>query len=161
MADKTVKFGSVVVTVPEHLVPPEEAGSLSPTELSRIPKAPRAVGALCEIAADAMDRAGKSFQPPPGVTADGLRKAGARADGCDLIIHDLEVVLNRFRQANVMGDADAYKLVRQVNDQVKAQGKHSPELHRIFDRLVQSFADLRGHKEPATPTPAPTPEPTP
>lgn len=161
MADKTVKFGSVTVTVPDLLVPPEEAGSLSPTELARIPKAPRSVGALCESAADGIERAGKSFQPPPGVTADALRKAGQKADGIDLIIHDLEVVLNRFKQGNLLVDAEAYKLVRQVNDQVKAQSKHSPELAKIFDPLLQAFSALRGRRDnaeaPAPPSPSPTP----
>jgi len=160
MAEKTVKFGSVTVTIPDLLVPPEEAGSLSPAELARIPKAPRSVGALCENAADGLESAGKAFQPPPGVTADALRKAGQKADGIDLIIHDLEVVLNRFKQGNLLIDADAYKLVRQVNDQVKAQSKHSPELTKIFAPLLQAFSALRGRRaEPAPPIP-PSSSPT-
>lgn len=160
MADKTLKFGAVSVSVSDQLVPPDEAGSLSPAELARIPKAPRSVGALCESAADGIERAGKAFQPPPGVTADALRKAGQRADGIDVIIQDLEVVLNRFKQANLLLDAEAYKLVRQVNDQVKAQSKHSPELAKIFAPLLQAFSALRGRKDDAEPTPPP-PNPTP
>lgn len=158
MADKTLKFGSVSVTLADSLVPPEEAGSLSPTELARIPKAPRSVGALCESAADGIERAAKAFQPPPGVTADALRKAGQRADGIDVIIQDLEVVLSRFKQGNLLLDAEAYKLVRQVNDQVKAQSKHSPELAKIFAPLLQAFSALRGRKDDAEPSP-PTPTP--
>lgn len=161
MADKTVKFGSVSVTVPDLLLPPEEAGSLSPTDLARIPKAPRSVGSLCESAADGIERAGKSFQPPPGVTAESLRKAGQKADGIDLIIHDLEVVLNRFKQGNLIFDAEAYKLVRQVNDQVKAQSKHSPELARIFEPLLHAFSALRGRKDDSESPPSPLPAPTP
>ena len=56
MADKTVKFGAVTVSVPERLMPPEDAGSLSAADLARIPKAPRSVGALCESAADGIER---------------------------------------------------------------------------------------------------------
>ncbi|MBL9007215.1 MAG: hypothetical protein JNJ46_23360 [Myxococcales bacterium] len=160
MADKTLKFGSVAVTLPDSLVPPDEAGSLSPAELARIPKAPRAVGALCESAADGIERAGKAFQPPPGITVDALRKAGQKADGIDLIIHDVEVVLNRLKQGNLLFDAEAYKLVRQVNDQVKAQSKHSPELAKIFAPLLQAFSALRGRRDDAEPTP-PVPSPAP
>ena len=161
MADKTVKFGAVTVSVPERLMPPEAAGSLSAADLARIPKAPRSVGALCESAADGIERAGKSFQPPPGITADALRKAGESADGIDLIIHDLEVVLNRFKQGNLLVDAEAYKLVRQVNDQVKVQSKHSPELAKIFASLLQSFSTLRGRRNEPEPPPPGAPTPTP
>jgi ABC-type transporter Mla subunit MlaD len=160
MADKTLTLGAVAVTVPESLVPPEEAGSLSPLALSRIARAPRAVGVLCESAADGLERAGKAFQPPPGVTAALLREAGQRADGIDVIIQDLEVVLNRFKQANLLFDSEAYRLVRQVNDQVRAQAKHSPELARMFAPLLQAFATLRSRKDEEEPTPTP-PAPTP
>lgn len=87
-----------------------------------------------------------------------MRKAGQKADGIDLIIHDVEVVLNRLKQGNLLFDAEAYKLVRQVNDQVKAQSKHSPELAKIFAPLLQAFSALRGRRDDAEP-PVPTPAP--
>jgi len=159
MANKTISYGSVSVTIAENLMPPEAAGTLSPTEMARVPKAPRNVGAMCEDAADAIERAGKLFVPPAGVTADKLRQAGERADGTDVIIHDMEVLLHRLKQGNVLHDADAYSLVRQVNDQVKAQAKLNPELNKIFALLLQGFAT--GRKSRPEPEPEPTPAPAP
>lgn len=161
MADKTVKYGTVSITVPDHLVPPEEAGSLSPVEVSRIPRAPRAVGTLCDLAADGIERAGKAFQAPAGVTPDSLRKAGERADGMDLVIHDLEVLLNRYKQGNLLVDAAAYAIVRQINDQIKAQSKQNPELTQFFAQLLQAMVKLRGTREEHAPAPAPAPTPAP
>lgn len=163
MADKTVKYGNVSITVPDHLVPPDEAGTLSALEVSRIPRSPRAVGTLCDMAADAMERAGKTFQAPAGVTADSLRKAGERADGMDLVIHDIEVLLNRYKQGNLLVDAAAFALVRQVNDQIKAQSKQNPELTQFFAQLLQAMTKLRKPKDEPAPTPAPalTPAPKP
>ena len=142
-------------------VPPDEAGSLSAAEVARIPRAPRAVGTLCELAADAIERAGKAFQPPAGVTPDSLRKAGERADGMDLVIHDIEVLLNRYKQGNLLVDAQAYSIVRQVNDQVKAQAKLNPELSHFFAQLLQAFAKVRSTREEPAPASAPSPAPTP
>jgi len=161
MADKTVKYGNVSITVPDHLVPPDEAGTLSALEVSRIPRSPRSVGALCDMAADAMERAGKAFVAPAGVTADSLRKAGERADGMDLVIHDIEVLLNRYKQGNLLVDAQAYSIVRQVNDQVKAQAKLNPELSHFFAQLLQAFAKVRSTREEPAPASAPSPAPTP
>lgn len=143
MANVTIKLGSVSLTIPSHLAPPAEAGSLSPEQVARIPRAPRAVGVLCELAAQGIERAGKDFQPPPGVTPDALREAAEKADGIDSVIDDLEAVLNRFKQANLLFDAAADKLARQVNDQVKVQGKHNPELLKIFATLVERITTAR------------------
>jgi hypothetical protein len=161
MADKTVKYGTVSITVPDYLVPPEEAGTLSPVEVSRIPRAPRAVGTLCDLAADGIERAGKAFQAPAGVTADSLRKAGERADGMDQVIQDIEVLLNRYKQGNLLVDSAAYAIVRQVNDQIKVQAKQNPELNQFFAQLLQAMVKLRGTREEHAPAPAPAPAPTP
>lgn len=141
-----IKHGHISVTIPDELDPPEKAGKMTPEEVSRIPKAPRGLGLACEKAAAAIKKAGKKFTAPAGITPDGLVAAGDRAEGIDLVINDMEVVLQVAKQANLLFDADAYEQLRKVNDQVKAQGKHDPELLTIFKDIIDYFA--RGPRTP-------------
>ena len=144
-----IKHGSVAVTIPDELAPPEEAGNLAPEDVRRIPKAPRGLGLVCEATADALEKAGTSFTPPSEVTPASLRHMGSRAEGIDQVILDLEVVFNRLKQANLLFDAAAWEQIRKMNDQVKAQGKHDPELLVKFKPLLDFFA--RGPRSPAPP----------
>jgi ABC-type transporter Mla subunit MlaD len=135
-----VKYGTVSVTIDDFLAPPDQAGKLSPAELARIARPPRGIGLACDQAADAIDKAGASFSAPKDVTAASLREAGPRADGIDLVIADLEVVLGILKQANALFDGTAYEQIRKVNDQVKAQGKHQPEIEKMFESVLAYFA---------------------
>ena len=137
---KTITHGTITVAVPDHLAPPEKAGKMTADEIARIPKPRRGIGVVCDQAADAMEKAAGKFAPPPGVTADSLRQAGQRADDIDTFLIDIDVVREVLRQANLIFDADAYEQVRKMNDQVKAQGKHNPELLTIFQQLLDYFA---------------------
>ena len=150
MAD--IRHGSVTVTIADNLAPPPEAGNLGPDEVRRIAKAPRGIGLICDATADGIEKSGGKFAPPPGVTAATLRALGKRAEGIDQVILDLEVVLNKLKQANLLFDAEAWEEIRKTNDQVKAQGKHDPEILVMFKPLLDFFA--RGPK-PAAPSPAP------
>ena len=76
--------------------------------------------------------------------------AGDRAEAIDLVINDMEVVLQTLKQANLIFDAEAYEQLRKVNDQVKAQGKHDPELLTIFKDVIDYFA--RGPRAPKGPS---------
>src|SRR5690606_21448780 len=115
MAD--VKHGTVTVTVPDPLAPPERAGKLSPEEVQRLPKARRGLGVLGLHVADAIDKLGSAFIPPAGVTAEGVLAACQRAEDIDQVITDLDVILARFKQANLIWDAEAWEMLRKVNDQ--------------------------------------------
>jgi hypothetical protein len=116
----------------------------------RIPKAPRGIGLICDTTADALEKAGAKFTAPAGVTPESLRAAGARAEGIDQVILDLEVVMNTLKQGNLLMDAAAWEQVRKMNDQVKSQGKHDAELLVIFKPLLDFFA--KGPR-PTGPTP--------
>jgi hypothetical protein len=151
-----IKHGTVAVTIADELTPPAQAGTLGPDEVRRIPKPPRGIGLVCEAAADAMEKAGAKFSPPPGVTATTLRSSGDRADSIDQVILDLEVVANKLKQANLIFDADAWEQIRKMHDQVKAQGKHDPELLVMFKPLLDFFA--RGPRQPTPPAPQPAAE---
>ena len=138
MAD--IKHGTVTVSIADELAPAPEAGSLGPDEVRRIAKAPRGIGLICDATADAMEKAGAKFTAPGGVSAASLRALGTRAEGIDQVILDLDVVLNKLKQANLLFDAEAWEQVRKMNDQVKAQGKHDPELMVMFKPLLDFFA---------------------
>jgi hypothetical protein len=151
MAD--IRHGTVTVTVADEFAPPPEAGNLGPDEVRRIAKAPRGIGLICDATADGIEKSGGRFAPPPGVTAATLRALGKRAEGIDQVILDLDVVLNRLKQANLLFDAEAWEQIRKTNDQVKVLGKHDPEVLVMFKPLLDFFA--RG---PRTSAPAPSPQ---
>jgi regulator of RNase E activity RraB len=136
----TITQGTITVQVPDLLQPPPEAGKLSPNDIKRIPRARRGVGQLCTQAAEALERAGVAFAPPPGITAQSLRDASTRADGIGAYIIDIEVIRKTLKQANLLFHADAWKQVRQVNDQIKSQVKHNPALAVVFQQVLQTFA---------------------
>src|SRR5262245_39735303 len=110
-----VKHGTIVVTIADELALPEQAGNLSAAEVSRLPKAPRGIGLACTYAADALEKAGERFTAPRDVSKATLLGAADRADGIDQVIVDLEVVLARMKQANLLFDAEAWELLRKVN----------------------------------------------
>lgn len=140
------------VSIPDEFPLPSQAGSLSPEDVQRIAKAPRGLGLACDAAADALEKSGTKFIPPAEVTPASLRTLGKRAEGIDQVILDLDVVLNKLKQANLLFDSAAWEQLRKVNDQVKAQGKHDPEVMVMFKPVLDFFARVR-------PAPAPAPQP--
>lgn len=64
------------------------------------------------------------------------------------MILDLDVVLNKLKQADLLFAAEAWEQVRKINDQVKAQGKHDSEVMVMFKPVLDFFARIR-------PAPAP------
>jgi len=144
-----IQHGTVSVSIPDEFAMPAQAGSLSPDDVRRIAKAPRGLGLACDAAADVLEKSGAKFVPPTGVTPTSLRALGKRAEGIDQVIVDLEVVLNKLKQANLLFDADAWEQIRKLNDQVKAQGKHDPEVMVMFKPVLDFFA--RARPAPAAP----------
>jgi hypothetical protein len=153
MAD--IRHGTVTITIADDFAPPPEAGNLGPEEVRRIAKPPRGIGLICDTTADVVEKSAARFVPPAGVTPASLRMSGKRADGIDQVILDLEVVLNKLKQANLLFDAEAWEQIRKTNDQVKMQGKHDPEVLVMFKPLLDFFA--RGPRSPI-PAPLPTPQ---
>jgi hypothetical protein len=114
----------------------------------------RRIGLVCDAAADALEKSGTKFAAPAGVTPALLRTMGKRAEGIDQVILDLDVVLNKLKQANLLFDAEAWEQIRKLNDQVKAQGKHDPEVMVMFKPVLDFFARVR----PTATAPAPAPQ---
>lgn len=138
----TITQGTITMQIPDLLQPPPQAGKLSAKEMQRTPKARRGIGQLCVQAAEAVERAGSDFAPPPGVTAQSLRDAAERAESIGAYIVDVEVLLRTLKQTNLLFHAEAWKAVRQVNDQVKAQVRHNPGLAAAFQPLLDTFASF-------------------
>lgn len=146
-----IQHGTVSVSIPDEFAMPAEAGNLSSEEVRRIAKAPRGIGLACDAAADALEKSGIKFVPPAGVNPASLRTLGKRAEGIDQVIFDVDVVLNKLKQANLLFDAEAWEQLRKLNDQVKAQGKHDPEVLVMFKSVLDFFARVR----PPAAVPAP------
>jgi hypothetical protein len=118
----------VTVAIADELAPPAEAGNLGPDEVRRIAKAPRGIGLICDGTADAMEKSGARIAPPAGVTPASLRAMGKRAEGIDQVILDLDVVLNKLKQANLLFDAEAWELV-----ELYPRLLREPALRRLTD----------------------------
>jgi len=69
------------------------------------------------------------------------------------------VLQKTFKQANLLFHAEAWKVVRQVNDQVKSQVKHNPGLAVIFQQVLETFASFAPPGGGAASEPPPEPEP--
>lgn len=131
-----VKHGTVQVTAPDRLVPPEKAGKMSAREVRRRLKEPHGLGLAASSAAYAMERAGANLAAPQELTPNRLREAGDRSEEMAQVLKDLEVVVKQFRQASLLCDAEAYQKLRQLNDLVKAQARYRPQLRVIFQSLL-------------------------
>ena len=150
IADLT--HGPVTVIVPEALALAAKAGQLTPTDILRLTKAPAGIGLSAELTAQAMEQAGAAFTPPSGVTPALLRQAGERADGYDGVLLALDVLRARIQQENLLADAECWRLLRQVNDMVKGQVNHHPELAAMFAPL-KAFMTRKPHGGAAQSTP--------
>lgn len=135
-----ITHGTVTVDIPDNDPLPPKAGKLSKEDIQNLPPPPRITGRVCIQAADAIDRAGTAFSPPPGVTIASLRAAGESVENIDKRILDMEVMRRKLLQANRIIGTEAWKQVRQVNDAMKAQMKHDPGLALIFQRVLDAFA---------------------
>ena len=133
-----IKEGSVALTLPAGLTVPDKAGTLSPADLKRYPRARNGLGLACEATAAAMTKKGAVFQVP-GVDPSALATAGQHAELVDQVMEDLETLLAKLRQANVLIDADAIELLRKVSAQVNAQGAFDENLFERFAAVGAYF----------------------
>ena len=131
-----ITHGSVTLTFDDALTPPPDAGKLSQLEVQRLPKAPAGIGLAAELTSTALLTAGAAFTPPQGITAKSLLAAGQRADGYDGLLAALDVIRQEVAQANLLADAECWNQLRQVNDMLKGQVKHHPELAVMFAPLT-------------------------
>ena len=133
-----IMIGTVNVTIPEGLTIPERAGDLSKEEKSRIPRARRGVGLVCDHTAAALIKKGDALQVPEVEPAE-MVKAGAAAELIDQVIVDLEAVLEKLKQANLLIDAEAHTALRKVHAHVSAVSKFHPEMAELFTPLATYF----------------------
>ncbi len=131
--------GTVTILLPDGVDIPPEAGKLSVEEKRKLPKARKGIGLACSLAATELEKSDNKLAVP-GVEAGPLRKAGTLAEKMDEIIEDLEVILETVKQANLIDDAEAFNMLRKVNDQVKSQSKFDPSIAIRFTAVTEYFA---------------------
>ena len=134
-----VKVGTVTVILPDGMTLDERAGKLSNDDKKSLPRARKGVGLACDQTAAAMEKSEGALMVP-GVTAATLRAAGALAENFDQVIEDVTVALEIVKQGNLLADAEAFTLLRKVNQQVKAQSQFDPSLSDRFQAVTTYFA---------------------
>jgi len=115
--------------------------------MQRVVKARRGVGITCDATATAMEKDPQRLAVP-GVDPAELRSAGKVAEDIDWVITDLEVILGRLKQANMLLDADAHVMLRKCLAYVRAQEKFDAQLAALVPQLESYFA-----KSPSAPKP--------
>ena len=143
-----LKQGSVSVAIPDHIVLPAEAGELTSKDMQRLEKARRGVGLTCAATAAAMEKDPQRLAVP-GVDSSQLRGAGKAAEDIDLVITDLEVILARLRQGNMLLDAAANLMLRKCLAHVRGQEKFDPQLASLVPQLEAYFANTPPGPKPA------------
>ncbi|HUT77106.1 MAG TPA: hypothetical protein VM285_05435, partial [Polyangia bacterium] len=116
-----MKHGTVSLTIADHIQLPPEAGDLTAKDLARIEKARRGVGVTAQLTAEAARKHPQIL--PDDVTPDELEAQGRQADDIDLAISDVEALLGRLKQANVMIDGKANEMLRKVLAHVRSKEK--------------------------------------
>lgn len=137
MAD--VKQGSVTVVIPDHIAIPAQAGELTSKDVQRLQKARRGIGLTCDATAAAMDKDPKRLAIA-GVESALLRAAGRSAEDLDLVITDLEVILARLKQANLLLEEEAHVMLRRCLAHVRSQEKFDPGIGTLVPQLETYFA---------------------
>ncbi len=131
--------GTVTIVLPDGVELPADAGHLSPADKRKLPKARKGIGLACSLAAAELEKSDGTFSVP-NVDPAALRAAGILAEKMDEIIEDVEVSLETLCQANLIDDADAFNMLRKVNDQVKSQSKFDPSIATRFTAVTEYFA---------------------
>jgi hypothetical protein len=155
--------GTVTVVVEDETTLPEAAGKLTRKEVLSLPKPKRGVGKACDQTAQALQDAGDRVFVP-GITPDGLRQAGERAEALESIVANLEALLVIIRQALLLNGAEAQRQLMKVAAFVQAHKKTDPRLMDLFVALREYFPATTRKKKGAqasTTAPAPSSSPTP
>ena len=142
-----LKQGTVSLLIPEHIVVPEQAGELTTRDIQRLEKARRGVGLTCDTTASAMERDPQRLAIP-GIDPAGLRAAGKVAEDIDLVITDLEVILVKLKQANLLLDAEANLMLRKCLAHIRSQQKFDPQLPALVPQLETYFANSPPEPKP-------------
>jgi histidinol-phosphate/aromatic aminotransferase/cobyric acid decarboxylase-like protein len=134
-----INAGTVTVVLPEGVELDARSGQLNTEDKRALPKARKGIGLACDQTATALEKSEGGFIVP-NVTAAALRAAGKLAEDIDQIIEDLSVANEILKQGNLLADAEAYTMLRKVNQQVKAQSQFDASLKERFQAVIAYFA---------------------
>ncbi len=136
--------GTVTVQYADNIVVPQRAGKMSIAEVQQLEKARSGVGVTAVLTAEAMR---KYPEVAPGdVNADELERMGHQADDIDLVIADLEVLVNVFKQANLLIDSETNGMLRNVLAHVRGREKFDAGIVNYVPQLIEYFKTRRPPK---------------
>lgn len=118
--------------------PPAKAGKLTAAEKKRVPKARPGLGVACASGAAGIRLTGDEIDVPRDVTPEYLEFLGERSEGIDLLIKDLEMLLEIFKQTNLLFDAEALEVVARLNKRVNES--KNPAVRAAFAGVLAYFA---------------------
>lgn len=133
-----IQRGAASLELPDTLTFPEKAGQLTLDEVRRLSKPPRGLKKACDDAAHAIRKAGEGFSLPPHITPERISALGDLADEIDRVADDAESLSKQAQQARALVWDEAYQLLREVRDHVRAQSRRNPS-------LVDDFAPLNDY----------------
>ena len=143
-------YNSVKIELLDHVKISAKAGDLSVKSMRRIAKpVVNDLDTVCQQLAQLMED-NPEFTVPE-VDAAMLRTLGARSGNIKTHIAHIESVLRAFKQQKLLDDDAAYRMVRQVNDQVRTQSKYNAWIKVKFRFLADIFS--RGKPDPAMSSP--------
>lgn len=136
------KQGSITVELPPSVTIPEQAGKLSPIQISRLEKPRKGIGLTCQKTSEAMLKYAAQLAVP-GVDATKLAQKGQAAEDIDTLVFELEAALSVLKQANRLLDDDAHRDLRKVLAFVRGQEKFDPGIVNLLPSLIDYFANAR------------------
>jgi len=140
----THTFGTVTVTTDDNIKVPLESGNLSPDEIRRLANPLKGIGKACDQAAGCLEKSNGMVVVSDELSPETLRALGEQAEKIDQVIDDLEVLLHKFKQANTILDAEAFKALRRLYGVVKSEAAFSPNVKKSFAPLYEYFAAYGG-----------------
>jgi hypothetical protein len=149
-----IRNRSVVVSVPDDVDIPAEAGKMSSKEVLRLGKGRRGIAEACTQAAEAM-RANPERFCPIGVTPESLETAGRSAAKAEGVRVDVQTVYTQVSQVEMILNGRAHDELRKVLAFIRSQQKFDPRIADLAPCVVEYFSRKPGKvQEPAADLPA-------
>ena len=138
-----IKYGKAAIRIDRELSIPERAGRLTSVDRQRLVRARRRVVETCRRSAEVLDAVGSRMPFSERANAESLRRAAQESEAINKTLGELEVLMERLRQARSLIDADAHDQLRLLNGLVKAHAAFDPELKSLFAELGAYFTSAR------------------
>lgn len=153
-----LKQGAVTVIVPDGVPVLEQAGKLTAKELAREIKSYTGLGVCCQQTSQALHKNVERIAVP-NVDLVQMEQESKQAEALSTLVNDLENVLLRLKQNQILLAARAHRKLIRVLAFVKAYQKSDPHILELFPHLDGYFSKKRRRisKTPTTESTVPLP----